>query len=328
MGFESVNARLSAMRGNFVPEEELESISAGRDARSIAMLLERSVFGPGMDNRAEVTAEKLLDAVDAGVAYVRRKTAEIVRRDIPSHFDLIFSRLEMEQIKEAVRRIILRKSGHEAGPSFCHFSISPGWIEERESCGGMDDFKKLLKRVRHPFAEGLNPGIGGSAWETELERYYFGKYLNEKKHLAGAAWEYFADIHDMVNLHTVCATEGGDSGFVEERYVPGPGRINKAKFSKLCSVSGAEFQSTAAKMTRLNIKHRRGNAGFAQSLRRELSVKWRVMAISNPGEVLAPLLFLEELSDMSANLKLAVNLGVIGATDPDYSNYFVYRRMV
>jgi hypothetical protein len=315
------------MRGVFVPDEEMESIANGRDARSLAILLEKSVFGKSLENWGEATIGNILASVEKGNRDVLRKTADLVARNVPEHFDLIFSRMELEQIKEAGRWTEAKNRNSQPPPAFFKFSSSSGWTKSWTLCKGIGDFKTLLKSVRHPFAEGINPGFAGSERELELEKYYFGAYLKGKQNLAGPAWGYFADQNDLVNLHTACVAGGRSDSNMEARFVRGSGRIGVDNFSKLCATSGAEFQNAAGKITRLNLRYRPGNAGFAQSIRRGFLTRWRVAAISNPATPLAPLVFLEELSSMTANLKLALNAGANRGADLGHNDYLVDRKI-
>jgi hypothetical protein len=315
------------MRADFVGDSELASISAGIDAKSATMLLEKSLFGSHIGNAGNVSSDNLVAVVENGRLDALKKTADLVRASLSECFGLVFSRLELEQLKSVVRHISLPTPVFEHRPALLRLSEAPEWTQDWTKYRGISDLKSALTKLRHPFANGVEPGLKGAALEFALERFYFGAYLPEKIKSAPDARCYFEDMNDVVNLHAARVMDGHGTGTAEKYFVAGWGRIKQKGFSTLCSTSGPEFNSLAGSLTSLKIKYRHGAAGFARALLREYMVKWRVTAIVNPLGIMDILVFIEELNTQASNLKLAIYAGAKRGLELEPQNYFVPRRV-
>lgn len=327
MGFDYVCARLRGMRAAFVEDAELASISSGIDAKSATMLLEKSLFGAHVGNGGYVSATNLVGVVENGRLEALKKTSDLVRASLPEYFALAFSRLELEQLKIAIRHISLPTPVFEHRPALLSLSDAPEWARDWTKYRGISGLKSALTKMRHPFANGVESGLSGAALELALERFYFGAYLPERMKSAEDARGYFEDINDIVNLHAARVMDGHGTGTAEKYFVTGGGRIKQKGFSTLCSTSGPEFNSLAGKLTRLKIKYRPGAAGFARAIMREYLVKWRVNTIVNPLGIMDILVFIEELNAQASNLKLAIYAGTERKLELEPQNYFVPRRV-
>jgi len=331
MGFEYVSVRLKALRSRFVPDAEMESFAAGREATSIILGLEDSVFSGQMQRLKEkgekaISHASLVRAVEEGRMDVIKKTAELVRRWIPECFDLLFSRRELEQLKEAMRCIRLKEPPYERRLRFLELSETGGWADSWPGYRSAAGFKNALEKLGHPMAEGIDETREGAEAEISLERFYFGKYLEKRTPLAGDAGNYFSDLNDMANLNSAALLRGQPSGKnAEKYYIGGTGRLLKKEFLMLTTMSDTELSGYAGKILGRELKCKPGLTGFAQALRQAYLRRWRINAILHPLGPLEILTFMEELDAMAMNLKLALSLSQAPAPEPEMAGYFLKR---
>lgn len=333
MEFEYVITRLRALRSRFLPDSDMESIASAREIPSVVLLLEDSVFGEEMqklklDGQGDMSRAALARAVEEGRQRITGKAAALVRGWIPQYFDLLFSRRELEQLKEAMRCIRSKEPPSEKGLRFLELSEAGGWTKIWHECRSVGEFKKALVRMRHPMAEGIDETLEGVEAEVALERYYFGEYLQKRERLLADAQDYFSDLNDITNLHSSSLLRGGRHGLAAKKYfAQGPGRLSEKAFLMLTVVSEIELLGHAGKMLGRQLRYIPGQTGFAQSIRQAYLRRWRIGAILEPVGPLGILVFLEELDAMSVNLKLALHLGQAPRLEPEMAGYFLQRRV-
>ncbi|MBI3795015.1 MAG: V-type ATPase subunit [Nitrospinae bacterium] len=327
MNLEYLSARLAGMRSEFVTDAGFDLVCSGRDIHSAANIMAKSIFRAGIDEQGGATQKQLLSAVERGRSEIIKKTAALVRNCIPRHLGLIFSRLEMEQIKEAARHVALPRPIRFPRPSFIRLADCADWTEEWGKCGTMAEFKTLLSTVRHPLAGGFDPAQSGGRLEKSLETHYFGNFVKNFRKLSEDETAFFSDMNDLVNINSACAADRMSNLATQYFFTDGIGRIDKEGFSKLCAVTGAEFQSTASKLAGLKFAYRSGPGGFSQSLLRAYLTKWKIRNIVRPMGILDPLLFLEELNAQAANLKLAINAVTRTTAAVEPENYLIYGKI-
>lgn len=335
MGYEYATTRLRGMRARFVPETELESISAGRDLPSVVLLLGDSLFADEIDRLKaggrETTLPPLMRAIEDGRQAAIRAAARIVNERNPGAFAFVFARMEIEQIKDAMRCIRLGEPVYEKRFGFLALSASPQWTGVWSSFRSLAQFRQFLVKTAHPFARAVDDEAASQPMaELKLERHFFGHWLKSNARFNAECGNYFADLNDMVNLHTCALLRGHvpSSGDPRLYFVKGPGRLRQADFEQMTVLPDMEFRDFAARRTGLTLKFREGVAGFSQTLRQAFLRRWRLAAISRPTGLLEILVFLEELNAMTMNVKLAVAAGAgKKRRSAAMTDYFVLRRL-
>jgi len=321
MGFDYVSARLKAWRSAFVPDSALEQMG---DVRSAILRLEDSMFQPEMaklrtGERGAVSPTSIARCVEEGRLRLLGRTAALAQQWIPGIVPLVFSRYELEQVKEALRHI--RTPARERRIRFLLLTPHSAWTARWRTFGSLAQFRAALVQEGHPLAAAVRPDAPPAEVEELLEKHYFSDVLPRYEAVAGETWEYFMDQHDIVNLH-VCRLSAGHE--VEGHFIPGPGRLAKKEIAAMSIMSETEMVRTAGARLRLSLKYRPGIAGSAQALRQAYLRKWRLRAILEPVGPWDLLVFLEELEAMAANLKLAV---LAGDQQADAAPYFLERKV-
>lgn len=322
MGFEFVITRLKGIRSRFVPDEAVERAA---DLQSAVLLLEDSVFAEEMarlraGERGTVSPASVARCIEEGHQRVLTHTAALARQWLPQYAMLAFSRLELEQIKEALRQI--HSPAHERRIKFLPLTPHSGWTAQWHPPGSVALFKSELEKIGHPFAAAINADAPQAEAEEQLEKYYFARFLPQYRKTAETAWDFFADQNDIANLH-LCRLAGGNDA--ERHFIPGCGRLSPKEFRTLSALSETELANSLAKRLGRAVKSRPGLAGFAQSIRQAYLRRWRIRAILQPMGLWDLLVFLEETETMAANLKLAVLAGAGNAQE--MSRYFVQRKI-
>lgn len=334
MGFEYVVTRLRGLHSRFIPDAEIESAAAGRDISSIMLLLEDSVFADDVSHLKsrgrDATVAAVLRAVEEGRLSIIEKAAALVRTWNPEAGNLIFGRMEMEQIKDALRCIRTGEAVYDKRIRFLPLMDGAQWITRFGELHTVAKFKETLVRGKHPFAAAIDDTLSAVAAETRLERFFFNAWLTQNHSLAARSDTYFADWNDIVNLHTGALIRGrvpagGDPG---NYFVRGPGRLRLSEFVRLTSMNASEYRGHAARILGLPLRHREGLAEFSQELRRAYLRKWKLGAITRPTGLYEILVFFEELNVMTMNLKLAIGLSAMARTQAaDTAGYLVRRQL-
>ncbi len=334
MGYEYVVTRLRGLHSRFIPDAEIESVAAGRDISSIMLLLEESVFAGAVSHLKSrgrgATVAAVLRAVEEGRLAVIENAAALLREWTPNACGLVFGRMELEQVKDALRCIRTGEAVYDKRVRFIHLIDGSGWIARLGEFRTGAQFKEALAAANHPFAEAIDGKLSPAAAETELERFYFTTWLEHHRALAAQCGTYFADWNDIVNLHTGAlirerTQSGGD---LRQHFVRGPGRLRYAEFARMTAMGDAEYRDSAARLLRLPLRHREGLAGFSQGLRRAYLRTWKLGAITRPTGPYETLVFFEELDVMTMNLKLAIGLSEAARTpSAEAAGYLVRRRL-
>lgn len=339
MSIEYVTTRLRAMRCRFPPEEVLESIIAVESYSAISGLLRDSVFGKSIERQKSRTGriggrQAVIRSVDETRLNILYKAAEIIRRSMPEILEPVFSRLELEQIKNVLRYIPFGKSVYERRFRLLPILRKDDWSLHWRSFSSLTEFKTALEKCKNPFAEAIKPDKEEIKWEeieTLLDIYYFGTYLPSKKGLLGATWEYFESQCDLVNVNRAFLlrqkSEPGEP--LEKYYIPGPGKIKASDFAVMVTSSADSFRRQI--QTIFNIELDAGitedAAKLSQTLRRSLLRQYRKKTILDPNTLLDILVFLDELEIMVSNIKLAINLGGAGIPYIKAIDYFISRKV-
>lgn len=333
MGYEYAVTRLRGLHSRFVPDADIESVAAGRDIPSIMLLLEESVFA-GEVNRLKgrgraITFAAAARAVEEGRLAVIEKAAALLRQRNPDACAPVFARMEMEQIKDALRCIRSGEPVYDKRIRFLALMDGAQWIARLEGIRTVAQFKEELVRAKHPFAAAVDDALSPEMAEMKLERFYFNVWLKRNRAYAARCGTYYADWNDIVNLHIGALIRGrAQNGDSRQYFVEGPGRIRYAEFARMVQMGDAEFRDRAARLLGLPLDRREGVAGFAQSLRRAFLRKWKLGAITRPTGLYEILVFFEELDVMTMNLKLAIGLSETGrAYAAEAAGYLVQRRL-
>lgn len=334
MGFEYVIARLRGLHSRFISDADIESIAAGRDISSIMLLLEESVFADETSrlkgHSRGATPDAVLRAVEDGRLAIIQKAAAMLCQWDPKACNFIFGRLELEQIKDALRCIRTGEPVYDKRMRFLPLFDGARWTGRVGEFNTIAKFKEALAAEAHPFAAAIDVSLSPPEQEADLERFYFTKWLSHNRALAAQCDTYFADWNDIVNLHIGAlirdrTVAGGDPRLY---FVRGPGRLRMAEFARLTAMGEAEFRSNAARVLRLPLRHRNGLAGFSQGLRWAYLRKWKLGAITRPSGPYEILVFFEELDVMTMNLKLAIGLsGMPRARAAEAAGYLVRRQL-
>lgn len=334
MGFEYAVTRLRGLHSRFIPDAEIESVAAGRDVSSIMLLLEDSVFADEVSHLKsrgrDATVAAVLRAVEDGRLSIIQKAASLLHQWIPGAVNLIFGRMELEQIKDALRCIRTGEAVYDKRIRFLPLMDGTQWIARFGEFHTVAKFRQSLVRDAHPFAAAIEETLSASAAETNLERFFFNAWLAQNHRLAAQCDTYFADWNDIVNLHTGALIRGRmpAGGDPRHYFVRGPGRLRVAEFARLAVMGDAEYRVNAARILGLPLRHHEGLAGFAQELRRAYLRKWKLAAITRPTGLYEILVFFEELDVMTMNLKLAIGLSeMAGPHAAETAGYLVRRRL-
>lgn len=334
MGFEYVVTRLRGLHSRFISDAEIESVAAGRDVSSIMLLLEESVFADEVSHLKsrgrDATVAAVLRAVEEGRLTIIEKAAALLRAWNPEAGNLVFGRMEMEQIKDALRCIRTGEAVYDKRIRFLPLMDGPPWITRFVEFHSVAKFKETLVRAKHPFADAINDQLSAAAAETNLERFFFNAWLTQNSALAAQSETYFADWNDIVNLHTGALIRGRvpAGGDPRHYFVRGPGRLRLAEFVRLTAMSDAEYRGGAARIVGLTLRHHDGLVGFAQELRRAYLRKWKLGAITRPTGLYEILVFFEELDVMTMNLKLAIGLSEMARAEvAETAGYLVRRQL-
>lgn len=335
MGYEYATARLHGLRAGFVPEAELDSIAAGRDLASVILLLGDSVFAEEADRLKtrgrEITPQSVIRAIEDGRLSTIRRAGDVIKKHNADSFAFIFSRGELEQIKDAMRCVRLGEPVHEKRFRFLPLSDAPQWTDVWFTFRTLPLFRQFLTKSGHPFAGIIDDeAVSQQMAELKLERHFFGAWLERNKTLAHESYGYFADLNDMVNLRT-CALMLGhfpSSGDPQVYYVKGPANLRLSEFEQMTFMQDTEFRNYVSRRTGMPIKPLEGAAGFSLALHQAFLRKWRLAAIRQPTGILEILVFLEELNAMAMNLKLAVAAGAGKKRRPaETAAWFVLRKL-
>lgn len=338
MSIEYVTTRLKAIRCRFPPEEALESIITADDYSTVSALLRDSVFGKSIrrqKNRSNIGGRHaLLRSVDETRLNILYKAAEIVRGSMPEVLEPLFSRVELEQVKDALRFLHYGEPVYERRFRLLPILRKDDWSLHWRSFGTLREYIAALEKYDNPFAEAIKPQEGKIKWEemeTLLEIYYFGKYLPSKRSMLGSAYDYFESQCDQVNVNRafLLRVKHESDEPLEKYYIPGPGTIKFSNFAAMIASPADDFRGHVEKVfnTELDADVTRDSAIFSQSLNRSLLYRHRVKAIVNPHTYLDILVFLDELEVMISNIKLAINFKGAGMPYMKAADYFISRKV-
>ncbi|MBI5636451.1 MAG: V-type ATPase subunit [Nitrospinae bacterium] len=333
MGFEYVATRLRGLHSRFVPDAEIESVAAGRDISSIMLVLEESVFADEADRLKSrgrgITVAAALRAVEEGRLTVIERAAALLRQWNPEACGFIFARMEMEQIKDALRCIRTGEPVYDKRIRFLPLADGAQWIARFGEIHTVAQFKAALARAGHPFAGAVDEKLEPAMAEMNMERFYFNAWLKHNHASAAQCGSYFSDWNDIINLHTGALIRGRvPDGGPRRYFVDGPGRLRFSQFARMTAMSEAEYRGEAARLLGLPLRHREGLADFAQGLRRACLRKWKLGAIARPTGLYEILVFFEELDVMTMSLKLAIGLSEMArAQAAEAAGYLVRRQL-
>ena len=339
MSIEYVTTRLRAMRCRFPSEETVESIITTGGYSAVNGLLRDSVFGKSIERQKSRSGRiggrlALVRSVDETRLNILYKAAEIIRRSMPEILEPLFSRIELEQVKNALRFLHYGEPVYERRFRLLPILRKDDWSLHWRSFSSLTELKAALEKYDNPFAEAIKPEKEKIKWEemeTLLDIYYFGTYLPSKKGLLGAAWEYFESQCDLVNVNRVFLlrkkSEPGEP--LEKYYIPGPGKIKASDFPAMVISPIDDFRRQVE--TLFNIELDAGitkdAAKFSQTLHRALFRRYRMKTILYPNTLLDVLVFLDELEVVVSNIKLAINLGGAGIPYIKAVDYFISRKV-
>ena len=170
MGFEYTVTRLRGLHSRFVPDAEIESVAAGRDISSIMLLLGESVFADEVERLKSrgraITHRAAVRAVEEGRLAVIEKAAALLRQWNPKACNPVFARMEMEQVKEAIRCIRTGEPVYDKRIRFLPLMDGAQWLPRSEGIRTVAQFKEELVRAKHPFAEAIDDTL--SCFSTHL----------------------------------------------------------------------------------------------------------------------------------------------------------------
>lgn len=337
MNIEYAAVRLRAMKMRFVPNDGIASIASGLDIISAASLLEDSIFQSGISalrlkGGRKITVPSLVRAVNDGYLHALSEVFKMLRLVLPELAEAVFSRFELEQVKQAIRSISVHENVSERRLRFVNLLLrpTPAWAGQWRTYKDAKKFKRALKDTAHPFATALKLGeeaADNARTEMELERFYFMEYLPARKNLLKDAWDYFADQCDLVNVQTASLLRGsGVSGTeLKSLHVPGPGKIPFGVFASLYASNDDEFAKSVQRLFGFET-----DAALAASpskvstsvIRHNLG-RYRRRVRVNPLGIWEIFLFLEELKAMASNLRLALLFSVSRVSGDEATEYFI-----
>ena len=339
MSIEYVTTRLKAIRCRFPSEEVLESIITADDYSTVSALLRDSVFEKsieGQKNRSSRIGgrQAVIRSVDETRLNILYKAVEIVRSSMPEVLEPLFSRVELEQVKDVLRLLHYGEPVYERRFRLLPILRKDDWSLHWRAFGTLKEYKAALEKYDNPFAEAIKPEEGKIKWEemeTLLDIYYFGKYLPSKRSLLGSAYDYFESQCDQVNVNRVflLRVKNEPEELLKKHYIPGPGKIKFSDFAAMITSPTDDFLRQVEKVfnTELHVGVTTDAARFSQSLRRSLLYRHRIKTIIDPHTLLDILVFLDELEVMVSIIKLALNFR--GASIPyiKTADYFISRKV-
>jgi len=333
MPVEYVAVRLRHSRSLFVSGDDIVSIAAGKDAVSVASILGGSVFRDEVNRMSErggrkITASSLAEAVNDGYLNLLEKTASMIGQAIPDFMETVFSRFELEQIKQILRNASTPGDGVKKRTRFLNLMPRGSGKLNPAEIKSVEKLKAVLTEIKHPFAPALAGDIREKKTvqiEFDLERFYFQQYLPGRKGMLREVWDYAVDQCDLLNLQTAVliksggAKEDNAAGF----FVEGPGRITKKRFAALVSADDAGFAAELEKTVGIKLKPVRSATKFSLAARRLFLRRWRRKRFEESPGLWEIFLFPEEVSAMVASLKLAVLFGRSRIPYREAADYFL-----
>lgn len=340
MGLEYIVTRLKAMRSKFIADNDVESIVSGKELKSIVLLLNDSIFRDEVEKltsekKQKITINAIGGCIDYAFLNICQKVYNIVLNIYPEIAEVVFSRWELEQIKYAVRYLSSKETVYAERFKFLSLLSNSRWIDNWRSYQSISQFQQVLKTSHHPFAlaiESSKSGFDPVKAEINLERYYFQKYLPEKKEYIGDVWEYYIDQCDLVNIHQSYLLHAKPEYYdqVEKYFIDGPGRIKLNDCLALLRSAPEGFRRVVENKLHCTLKpeSERSAVSFSLSIRQSFLKKYLRKTIEDPNALWYIFLFLEELGVMVSNLKLAIRFSRTSAPFHQVTDYFVRRKIV
>jgi vacuolar-type H+-ATPase subunit C/Vma6 len=332
MPVEYVATRLRHSRSLFVSGDDIVSIAAGKDTVSVASILGGSVFRDEVNRMSarggrKITPFSLSGAVSDGYLNLLEKTARMIGQVMPDFMETVFSRFELEQIKQILRNASTPGDGVEKRTRFLNLMPRGSGKLNPAEIKSVEKLKAILTEIKHPFAPALAGDIREKKTvqiEFDLERFYFQKYLPDRKSVLKKVWDYVVDQCDLVNLQTAVLMKSGGAkdNNMENFFVEGPGRITKKRFAELVSADDAGFAAEVEKTVGIKLKPVRSATKFSLVARRLFLRRWRRKRFEESPGLWEIFLFPEEVSAMAASLKLAILFGRSRIPYREAADYF------
>jgi len=333
MPVEYVATLLRHSRSLFVSEDDIVSIAAGKDAVSVASILGGSVFRDEVTRVSarggrKITALSLSGAVNDGYLNLLEKTARMIGLVMPNFMETVFSRFELEQIKQILRNASTPGAGVEKRTRLLNLMPRGSGKLNPSEIKSVEKLKAVLTEIKHPFAPALAGDVRNKKIvqiEFDLERFYFQEYLPGRKSMLKEVWDYVVDQCDLLNLQTAVLIKNGGAkeDDVESFFVEGPGRITKKRFAALVSADDDGFTAAVEKIVGIKLKPVRSAAKFSLAVRRRFLRRWRRKRFEESPGLWEIFLFPEEVSAMVASLKLAILFGRSRIPYREASDYFL-----
>ncbi len=333
MPVEYVATRLRHSRSLFVSANDIASIAAGKDAVSVASILGGSVFRDEVSRASargvrKITASSLAEAVNDGSLNLLEKTARMIGQVMPEFTEVVFSRVELEQIKQILRNASQPGGGMEKRARFLNLMPRGSGKLNPAEITGAAKLKEVLTKIKHPFAPALAGDVKNKKTvqiEFDLERFYFQEYLPARNSMLKPVWEYVVDQCDLLNLQTAVLIKSGGAkeDNLKSFFVEGPGRITKNRFAALVVADDDGFTAEAEKIVGIKLEPATSATKFSLAVRRRFLSRWRRKRFQEGPGVWEIFLFPEEVSAMVSSLKLAILFGRSRIPYREAAGYFL-----
>ena len=334
---EYVVTRLRAIRTGYIHEDRLKGIVDGQDNGSTLSLLADSNFNIGVERFKQHHSEKpktssLIRVIDESRNLIIEKLAAIIAFSLPEEVELIFSRLELEQLKNVMRCIRGGETFIDKRLVFLNFRLPrKGWTSGWRTFLNIDELKETLKNQHHYFYPALaNRNTDQQSSEIDIERFYFNKYLPEKINGSADYAEYFSWKHSMVNIHTAYLLNGKRTNYpdLSEFYIKGPGKVTRADFERLIDIQTNAFMPEVSRILGVKLHEGTLTDTFPNIINSAFLHCMKFKVYRDPFSILEILLHLEELSTLVSNLKLAIYLSDIGAPFKEVKDNFILAEVI
>ncbi len=339
MNFEYTVTRLKAIKSIFVSEGDIRRIANGERDADILWLISRSALGEGFENipsgaKKDIKTETIIRGIEEGRKNILKKTARIINSMMPELLQPVFSRLELEQMKQCVRFILCSGQIPERRFAMLNLFGSHGsWVGKSGSFNSIKEFVDELEELGHPFSPAfrdIKKEAKGTEVEIAMERFYFQSYLPKREQSLLGIWDCFVLQNDMINLNFIylLGNKHTSRSDLEKYFVRGLGKIKLQEALILAEMKLPELVSLLSRKYGFKIITE-GNVGtvpLPSILRRAFLYILRRKAVVNPTGIADIFLFLEELSVMVSNLKLAVYFSRSKVSLANSENYLLLKE--
>jgi vacuolar-type H+-ATPase subunit C/Vma6 len=334
---EYVVIRLRAIRSGYIHEDRLEGVVDGKDSAAILSLLADSNFNVGVERFKQHQSVKprtssLIRIIDESRNVIIEKIAAIVAFSLPEEMELVFSRFELEQLKDVMRCIRGGETFIDKRLVFQNLHMPhKGWTSAWRSFQNIDELMDALKNQHHHFYPALAKR-GGDQFgsELELEKFYFNIYLPSRIKGSIDYAEYFSWKHSMLNIHTAYLLNQKRKNYpgLAEFYIDGPGKVTRAGFERLVDVQANDFPAEVSRILGIRLMEE-AIPDTLPNIINAAFLRWmKSKVFHEPFSIFEILFHLEQLSALVSNLKLAVYFSGIGAPFKEVKDNFILAEAI